>query len=113
MWDDFSDTLYTTAFEVVGVSKRSHQDWFGDNNMEIRVLLQRKNRAHIAAINNPSSQRLRAAYADLRSGAVYKMPGGKAEPNKYKVMQSQITSIVFFTTLQSVFMALCVAILLY
>ncbi len=67
MWDDFSTTLYNTAIEVLGVSKRSHQDWFDDNNMEIRTLLQNKNRAHVAAINNPTSQRLRATYADLRS----------------------------------------------
>ena len=69
MWNDFSNQLFETTTEIFGVSKRKHQDWFDENNLEIRDLLQRKNQAHTAAVQNPSSQIHRAAFARLRSEA--------------------------------------------
>ena len=41
-WKSFRDTLHSTAFEILGPASRNHQDWFDDNDTEIRDMLEEK-----------------------------------------------------------------------
>ena len=56
-----------TAVETFGFTQRSHQDWFDQNNQQIRDLLEKKNKALVASTNNPSSIHLCNALSILRS----------------------------------------------
>ena len=66
-WDHIASTLLNSTKEVVGLSKKRHQDWFDDNSVSIHELLRKKRSAHEAVIRNPTSQPLRAQYAKARS----------------------------------------------
>ena len=68
-WEAISTSLFTTAESVLGNSQRRHQDWFDSNNNEIRELLQIKNQAHDAKLNNPSSATAQRNFSELRSEA--------------------------------------------
>ena len=54
-WASFRDTVYSAAEESVGHLQRKHQDWFDDNNAEIKSLLSEKKKAHEAWISDPNS----------------------------------------------------------
>ena len=66
-WDSISSALLDTTTSVFGVSRRKHQDWFDENALQIRELLNQKNNAHKAAIDNPSCPVLRERFSRLRS----------------------------------------------
>ena len=68
-WDAISTSLFSTTESVFGNSQRRHQDWFDSNNNEIQDLLQRKNQAHDATLNNPLSISARQNFNELRSEA--------------------------------------------
>ena len=55
-----------TAEEVIGFKKKKHRDWFDENKAEICELVARKNRAHDALQNNPTSTTLRETFTELR-----------------------------------------------
>ena len=52
MWEDFKEKIYTTAKDVIGIRKRKHQDWFDDNDEEIRRLLKEKHQLHEKTAEN-------------------------------------------------------------
>ena len=58
-WLRMANTVRNTAEEVMGFKKKRHRDWFDENRTDIRELIARKNRAHDALQNNPSSIALR------------------------------------------------------
>ncbi|XP_076036004.1 uncharacterized protein LOC143021966 [Oratosquilla oratoria] len=68
-WNEFTNTLHHTASEVLGISKKKHQDWFDENDAEIHTLLQRKNEAHAALLSNQNNHSLRANFNNLRAEA--------------------------------------------
>ena len=41
-WKDFREKIYSLSSETLGLVQRKHQDWFDDNDQEIRLLLDRK-----------------------------------------------------------------------
>ena len=68
-WEVISASLFSTTVSVLGNTQRRHQDWFDSNNNEIQDILRRKNQAHTAALNNPSSGEARRKFSELRSEA--------------------------------------------
>ena len=67
LWTPFTNTLHETTRNIIGYSQKRHQDWFDQNNQQIHDLLDKKNKAHQAAINNPKSQAARDRFQELRS----------------------------------------------
>ena len=66
-WKELSTILYNCASSTVGFPDRKHQDWFNENNVEIRQLIQEKNRLFQAHISDPSSQSKESAFKASRS----------------------------------------------
>ena len=50
-WDQFKNNMYTVGAETLGFKQRKHQDWFDDNNLEIKELLDEKHRQHLLVLN--------------------------------------------------------------
>ncbi|XP_076045788.1 uncharacterized protein LOC143028030 [Oratosquilla oratoria] len=68
-WKTFSDSIYFTLTDTLGFSTRNHQDWFDQSRADILDLLRRKNNAHLAALNNPTSNLLKQKFKALRQEA--------------------------------------------
>ena len=45
-WSSFRNAVYTAAEETIGHQKRKRQDWFDDNDLVIKRMLDEKNTAH-------------------------------------------------------------------
>ena len=45
-WKKLRDTVYESSAEVLGFVKRSHQDWFDENDEGIKLLLDNLHEAH-------------------------------------------------------------------
>ena len=69
-WTLFKTTLNETAKNTLGPKVRSHQDWFDENDEEIKATLQRRNKAFTDWQNDPSSlskkERFRALQAQVQ-----------------------------------------------
>ncbi|XP_076049415.1 uncharacterized protein LOC143030098 [Oratosquilla oratoria] len=68
-WKTFSDSIYFTLTDTFGFSTRNHQDWYDQSRADILDLLRRKNNAHLAALNNPTSNLLKQKFQALRQEA--------------------------------------------
>jgi len=68
-WTLICDSLKEASAETIGFTNRKHQDWFDDNNQQIRDLLQAKNEVHAAKLRNPTSSTLHNNWKELRSKA--------------------------------------------
>ena len=55
------------ASVALGYSSKKHQDWFDENNAEIRKLLQAKHEAHAAILRNPKSVELQSKWKQIRA----------------------------------------------
>ena len=68
-WRSFSEALYSVSAEFLGTKKKSHKDWFDENDHEIREILANKNRRHNNYMSNPSTSNAaawRSARADTQ-----------------------------------------------
>ena len=54
-WSTLRETVYNTAYECLGPSVKKHKDWFDENCSEISQLLDQKQSAHKALLDDPSS----------------------------------------------------------
>ena len=54
-WSTLRETVYNTAYECLGPSVKKHKDWFDENCSEISQLLDEKQKAHKALLDDPSS----------------------------------------------------------
>ena len=71
-WESFHKVVYDTALETLGKNQRKHQDWFDENETEIAVLIEEKNRLHKSVLsNNTSTNRL--AYKNSRKTVQQKL----------------------------------------
>jgi len=52
-WTTLRETVHETALECLGPKTRIHKDWFDENSNEIRQLLEKKNSAYRAHIDDP------------------------------------------------------------
>jgi len=66
-WSAFRDTTYSTAKEILGCTKRKHQDWFDENDEEIKKLLDEKHRLLKEYLNDRNSVTKKAAFCKIRS----------------------------------------------
>ena len=65
-WATFRDIVYAAALEVVGTTKRKHQDWFDKNNKSIQSMSDEKHRLHSAHLNDPLSAAKKAAFCNVK-----------------------------------------------
>ena len=65
-WYEFDKKLLDAAEETLGTLRPKDNDWFSENEREIKVLLKRKNNAHTAALRNPFSPHLRQCFTAAR-----------------------------------------------
>ncbi|KAK6994582.1 cytochrome P450 2D20 [Biomphalaria glabrata] len=65
-WECFKEAIYSTALNILGPMERKHQDWFDENNTEIRKLLDEKHKHHKLYLNNPNSQSTKDAFTNNR-----------------------------------------------
>ena len=66
-WQRLSPDLRRSAESTLGICRRKNRDWFDKISSAIAELVQAKNRAHNAAVANPSSVTLRNRFKELRS----------------------------------------------
>ena len=66
-WEHVVEQLLASATNILGTVRKEHRDWFKENGPEIKTLLEKKNQAHHACLNNPSSVQLRQRFSELRS----------------------------------------------
>ena len=74
-WDTFASRLMAAAQETLGTISKKNRDWFTESSHEVASLLQEKNRAHQAHLNNPSSEFLKKRFAELRANAQTQLRG--------------------------------------
>ena len=54
--------VHSTALQVLGLATRNHQDWFDENDVKIRNLLEEKHQLHGAHQTGPTSNSKKDAY---------------------------------------------------
>ena len=68
VWSDLKSKLYDTSLEVLGCVERQHQDWFDDNDEEIKDLLEHKqNLVNQSLLPNISDLERRKILDELKS----------------------------------------------
>jgi hypothetical protein len=73
-WADIRDTTYQTAAEVLGFKVgRHHQDWFDEQDVEARALLDTMHATHLAWINDKNSTAKKSAYTKARQASQVKL----------------------------------------
>ncbi|CAH1277239.1 Hypp9517 [Branchiostoma lanceolatum] len=65
-WSTLKKTVYTTAFQHLGSTKRRNQNWFDENDAQISSLLAEKHRLHRLTMNDPASTSKKAAFKNIR-----------------------------------------------
>ena len=65
-WESFKDSVYNTSAEVLGFTRRSHQDWFDENDKEIQPLLDSLHSAHKQWMNFKTSSSLKESYLRIK-----------------------------------------------
>ncbi|KAK6986931.1 cytochrome P450 2D20 [Biomphalaria glabrata] len=65
-WECFKEAIYSTAINILGPMERKRQDWFDENNTEIRKLLDEKHKLHKLYLNNPNSQSTKDVFTNIR-----------------------------------------------
>ena len=54
-WSRFRDVVYDSSLKTLGFPVRRHQDWFDDNNEEVKILISQMHDIHKAWINDKKS----------------------------------------------------------
>ncbi|XP_076059549.1 uncharacterized protein LOC143036186 [Oratosquilla oratoria] len=66
-WNNIRDAINEAARTVIGYQSKQHQDWFDDNDENIKSLINAKRRARIALDQDSNSQPKKAKYAQAKS----------------------------------------------
>ncbi|XP_076036546.1 uncharacterized protein LOC143022287 [Oratosquilla oratoria] len=66
-WNNIQDVINEAARTVIGYQSKQHQDWFDDNDENIKSLINAKRRARIALDQDPNSQPKKAKYTQAKS----------------------------------------------
>jgi len=61
-WKDIKDTTYSQAADVLGFKVGRHQDWFDEQDLDARSLLDAMHATHLAWINDKSSMAKKSLY---------------------------------------------------
>ena len=62
-WTVLRDTVHNSAMDSLGPVSRKRQDWFDENDKEIKELLEEKHQKHKAYFNDNSSVSSKTAYS--------------------------------------------------
>ena len=65
-WVVLRDKIHDTAFQLLGPTTRKNQDWFDENDEEIKEMLAEKNRLHIIYQLDQSSVAKKTAFTNIR-----------------------------------------------
>ena len=68
-WECLRDIFQSAAEEVLGLTKRSHQDWFDENDTMTEALLQKLHSTHLDYINDKASPSKRNTYLQTKRAA--------------------------------------------
>ena len=74
MWEDYTEKVYNTAKDIIGIKRRKHQNWFDENDAEIQYLLKEKQQLynktllpHLAAVEKKKAEEaLRKMKAEIQ-----------------------------------------------
>nr|XP_014353239.1 PREDICTED: LOW QUALITY PROTEIN: uncharacterized protein LOC106706591 [Latimeria chalumnae] len=66
-WNCFRDAVHNAALKVLGPTVHKHQDWFDENDDDIKRLLDEKHRLHSLWIKDKSSTKKKQAYDNIRN----------------------------------------------
>jgi len=66
-WNKLKSTIRKTCDEVLGHETRKHQDWFDENDLELKQLIDRKREAFLQLKNDPNSTTKKKKYAETKS----------------------------------------------
>ena len=107
-WTAFRDIVQGLAVETVGFCQRKHQDWFDDNDSEIKKILAEKQRAHQEYLSDPTSLSKETKFLAIRSQVQAKVRQLKNKwwADKADELQNYAdkhNSRAFFTGLKSVY----------
>ena len=72
-WATFRSETYATAQKILSCSSRKHQDWFDENDKEIKTLLDEKHRLHKEYLCDTKSTAKKAAFCNVRRQAQLKL----------------------------------------
>uniref|UniRef100_H3A8R6 Endonuclease/exonuclease/phosphatase domain-containing protein n=1 Tax=Latimeria chalumnae TaxID=7897 RepID=H3A8R6_LATCH len=72
-WQALKETIHVARKESIGVITRRHQDWFDENNAEIKFLLDRKRKVFCDWQNHPTSSQKRGSFRRLKAEAQKKI----------------------------------------
>ena len=64
-WTVFQNVVHSSAATTIGHPSRKHQDWFDENDEEIKLLLEEKYCLHKAHQDDTSSVSKKAAYNNI------------------------------------------------
>ena len=64
-WTVFRNTVPSSAMYSLGSVARKHQDWFDENDKEIRGLLEKKHQKHKTNLSDTSSVASKTAYSNI------------------------------------------------
>ena len=65
-WVVFRDKIHDTAFQLLGPTTRKNQDWFDENDEEIKEMLAEKNRLHRIYQLDQSSAAKKTVFTNIR-----------------------------------------------
>ena len=64
-WTVFRDTVYSSAMDSLGPVSHKNQDWFDEDDKEIRGLLEEKHQKHKAYLSDTSLVSSKTAYSNM------------------------------------------------
>ena len=64
-WTVFQNVVHSSAATTIGHPSRKHQDWFDENDEEIKLLLEEKHCLHKAHQDDTSSVSKKVAYNNI------------------------------------------------
>ena len=67
-WQTFSEKVYTASLDAIDTASRHHQDWFDNQNTDIKLLLEKKHNLHRSHQNDPTSTPKRDAKQECQKG---------------------------------------------
>ena len=72
-WNSIKDTTYKAATEVLGYTTHKHKDWFDEQDLAARALLDAMYSTHLEWINDKSNAAKKLAYTRAKQSAQVKL----------------------------------------
>ena len=72
-WARLRDAVYAAASAAIGPTTRKHQDWFDENNGQIKALLEEKHKHHRALLNDPTSTSKKDAFNTAKAKTQFEL----------------------------------------